>query len=253
MRRVADWLRACACVGFVAGYGVAFAQCKGTLYLTIDTGSMAHAESIADTLAKHQIKATFFLANEKTVRGDYSLSPGWDAYWQKLAAAGHTFGTHTWHHGYFRGDTGDGRTRYVHMDKKTEMLDAAGVCAELRRVESRFRDITGGKALDPIWRAPGGRTTPMALAAAKQCGYEHVHWAAAGFLGDELSSEQYPNERLVAQALKNLRSGDIMVMHTGIWSRKVPFALMLDPLLAGLKERGFCFATLPAKHESVRQ
>jgi hypothetical protein len=33
--------------------------------------------------------------------------------------------------------------------------------------------------------------------------------------------------------------------HLGIWSRKDPFAPMLDPLIAGLKARGFCFARLP--------
>ena len=113
--------------------------------------------------------------------------------------------------------------------------------------------MSGGKSLQPIWRAPGGRTTPFVLAAAKECGYEHVHWAPAGFLGDELPSEKYLNDRLVAQALKNLRDGDIMVMHTGIWSRKDPFAPMLDPLLAGLRERGFCFATLPVKNEPLRR
>lgn len=246
-------LRGLATAVLVAANGIAGAQCKGTLYLTIDTGSMSHAENIAATLAKHDVKATFFLASEKTVRGDYSLDPGWDAYWRNLVAAGHAFGTHTWHHAYFRGDTGDGRTRYVYPNGKAELLDAAGVCKELRRVETRFREIAGGRSLEPIWRAPGGRVTPFVLAAAKECGYEHVHWAPAGFLGDELPSEKYPNERLVAQALKNLRDGDIMVMHTGIWSRKDPFAPMLDPLLIGLKERGFCFATLPVKNEPLRR
>jgi peptidoglycan/xylan/chitin deacetylase (PgdA/CDA1 family) len=42
------------------------AACKGTLYLTFDTGNMRHAELIAETLARHGVKATFFLAQEKT-------------------------------------------------------------------------------------------------------------------------------------------------------------------------------------------
>ncbi len=219
--------------------------CKGTLYLTIDTGSMSQAETIARILARHEVKATFFLANEKTVRGDFALDPAWGEYWRARVAEGHAFGSHTWHHGYFRGDLPGGRVRYAH-DGATHVLDAAGVCAELRRVDERFRALTG-RGLDPIWRAPGGRTTPNALAAAKACGYEHVHWADAGFLGDELPSDKYPNEMLLARALKNLRSGDVMMMHLGIWSRKEPFAPMLDPLLAGLKARGFCFAVLPAR------
>jgi hypothetical protein len=35
--------------------------------------------------------------------------------------------------------------------------------------------------------------------------------------------------------------------HLGIWSRKDPFAPMLDPLIAGLKGRGFCFAARRAQ------
>jgi peptidoglycan/xylan/chitin deacetylase (PgdA/CDA1 family) len=50
---------------------------------------------------------------------------------------------------------------------------------------------------------------------------------------------------LLDRALKNLKDGDILLMHTGIWSRKDPFAPMLDPLLEGLKAKGFCFATIP--------
>jgi hypothetical protein len=35
-----------------------------------------------------------------------------------------------------------------------------------------------------------------------------------------------------------------MMMHLGIRSRQDPLAPMLDPLLAGLKSRGFCIATI---------
>ena len=221
--------------------------CQGTLYLTLTTSNMSQAENIARILAKHDVRATFFLANEKTVRGDYSLDPAWGAYWRARVDEGHTFGTHTWDHGYFRGDLPGGKVRYV-RGGATRELDAKGVCEELRRVETRFRELTG-RDLDPIWRAPGGRTTPNALAAAKACGYRHVHWSSAGMLGDELPSDKYPNDMLLARALENLRDGDILMMHLGIKSRKDPLAPMLDPLIAGLKAKGFCFATIPEARE----
>lgn len=220
-------------------------DCRGTLYLTIDTGSMSQADLIARTLAKHGVKATFFLASEKTVNGDRSLDPAWAGYWKARVAEGHAFGSHTWEHGYFRGDLPDGKVRYV-VGGRARELDAAAVCDELRRPEARFRELTG-RGFDPIWRAPGGYTTPNAIAAARECGFEHVHWAPAGFLGDELPSEKYPNDLLLERALANLRDGDVMVMHTGIWSRREPFAPMLDPLLEGLKSKGFCFATIPQR------
>jgi peptidoglycan/xylan/chitin deacetylase (PgdA/CDA1 family) len=226
----------------IAGAVHAAPACKGTLYLTLDTSSMSQAENIARILAKHDVKATFFLANEKTVRGDHSLDPSWGEYWRARVAEGHAFGSHTWDHGYFRGDLEGGRVRYV-REGKPAVLDADGVCAELKRVDARFRELTG-RSLAPIWRAPGGHTTPNALAAARRCGFEHVHWSRAGDLGDELPSDKYPNQLLLERALKNLRDGDVMMMHLGIRSRKDPLAPMLDPLLAGLKSRGFCFATI---------
>ncbi|MGB7535334.1 MAG: polysaccharide deacetylase family protein [Azonexus sp.] len=225
--------------------GVANAACSGTLYLTFDTGNMRHAELIAETLAKHKVRATFFVSNEKTLRGDYALDPAWAPYWHARVAEGHAFGSHTWRHGSFRQDQGK-LTRYRLMDGTTENLDGEAICAELRHSDYRFKELTG-RPLDPLWRAPGGRTTPLTLKAAQACGYRHVGWAPAGFLGDELPSETYPNQLLVERALKNLKDGDIVMAHLGIWSRKDPFAPALDELLGKLKARGFCFATLATR------
>ena len=232
-------------IAVMTAAGTANAACSATLYLTFDTGNMRHAELIAETLAKHKAKATFFVANETTLRGDNALDPAWAAYWQARVAEGHAFGSHTWRHGSFRRDQ-DKLTRYRLMDGKTENLDGDAICAEIRRPDNRFRELTG-RALDPLWRAPGGRTTPLTLKAAQACGYRHVGWAPAGFLGDELPSETYPNALLVGRALKNLMDGDIVMAHLGIWSRKDPFAPALDELLGGLEARGFCFATLATR------
>jgi peptidoglycan/xylan/chitin deacetylase (PgdA/CDA1 family) len=221
--------------------------CEKTVYLTLDTGSMGPAEEIARVLRRHSVRVTFFLANEKTTRGDHSLDPSWAAYWKARVSEGHAFGSHTFRHWYFRRDLADGKVAYISREGKREDLDAAGVCRELKRSEEAFRAMTG-RAYDPIWRAPGGRTTSLAIRYAAQCGFkEHTGWAPAGFLGDELPSETYPNRKLLADALARIRDGDILVMHLGIWSRKDPFWPMLDPLITGLKAKGFCFATIPER------
>ena len=242
MRRVSNLLIACLALALPPA---AQAQsCQGTLYLTIDTGWMNHAEYIARTLNKYGVKATFFLANEKTWRGDYTLDASWAEFWKARVAEGHAFGTHTWHHGYFRGDLKTGRTRYVQSNGVARELDQGAMCGELNRVDTAFESMTGRK-LDRLWRAPGGVTTPLALEFAQACGYRHVHWAKAGFLGDELPSETYPNDLLLKNALRDLRDGDILVMHLGIRSRKAAWApAVFDPLLKGLKARGFCFDTI---------
>jgi peptidoglycan/xylan/chitin deacetylase (PgdA/CDA1 family) len=218
--------------------------CKGTVYLTMDTGHMGPAEEIARVLHRQQVKVTFFLANEPTLRGDTSLAAGWTEFWRARVAEGHAFGNHTWRHWYFRRDVGPDRVAYVSRSGEVEQLDQTGMCAELQRVNEAFFAMTG-RHLDPLWRAPGGRTTPRTLTLARACGYpRHVPWAPAGFLGDELSSEHYPNRVLLERALRNIRAGDILMMHLGIWSRQEPFYPMLEPLIVGLKARGLCFATL---------
>ena len=219
----------------------------GTLYLTFDTGSMSQAQLIADVLRRQRVRATFFLANEPTVRGDHSLDAGWAPYWKALAADGHAFGSHTFDHVYLRSTRGGKvvmRPQFGPRAGQDIAMDQAAFCAELDRSAAALRRLAG-VGMEPLWRAPGGRTAPQTLAWARQCGYRHVGWAQAGFLGDELDSDRYPNTALLNRALRDLRDGDIAMAHLGIWSRRDPWApAVLEPLIEGLRRKGFCFATL---------
>ncbi|ABE43738.1 polysaccharide deacetylase [Polaromonas sp. JS666] len=228
------------------------ALCK-PLYLTLDTGHMEVAPLMADILRKHQVKATFFAANERTQTGDGSLGAHWADWWKARAAEGHEFASHTWDHTYWRADVAGGPG----VEPQFRMRPSAGpsegrdltwttrqYCEEVGRASARLQAITGKKPL-PLFRAPGGKTSPQLLAAARACGYQHVGWSPAGFLGDELSSERFPNDMLLKKALRDIQPGDILLAHLGIWSRKDPWApAVLEPLIIGLKSRGFCFQTL---------
>jgi peptidoglycan-N-acetylmuramic acid deacetylase len=232
----------------------AFAEpaCPQPVYLTIDTGHMGVAPLIVDVLKRHHVKATFFLANERTQAvGDKAagttLDEEWAPWWKALAADGHDFGSHTWNHLVWRADEPKGfvlqPTAGPHAGQRLH-LSPADYCQELARPASRFEAMTG-RPMRAFFRAPGGKTSPALLKAAQACGWQHVPWTAAGFLGDELSSERYPNRRLLDRALRDVRSGDILLMHLGIWSRKDPWApAVLEPLIAGLKAKGLCFSTL---------
>jgi peptidoglycan/xylan/chitin deacetylase (PgdA/CDA1 family) len=223
----------------------AAAACGKTVYLTVDTGWMDRAEDIAAVMAKHAVKATLFIADERTYRGDTSLGDAWAPFWRARVAEGHAFGSHTLRHWYFRGDVGE-QVRYVPWGaREGVMLDRATLCAELRAPEERLKAMTG-RGLDPIWRAPGGRTTPNALRFAQACGFAHVGWTGAGFLGDELPSDKHPNATLVSRSLASIRDGEVLVMHWGIRSRDQKYADVFEELVVGLKSRGFCFATLTA-------
>ncbi len=245
MRRAASLLLT---IGLATAQPVAAAGCDKPLYLTFDTGHMGVAPLVAEVLKREHVRVTFFLANERTQDGGWSLDEHWAAWWRERAAEGHAFGSHTWDHDTWLADQGEGRFLLRPSmgpgAGKARQMTATEYCTELQRPADRFRAMTG-QAMLPLFRAPGGKTSPALLQAAKACGWTHVGWSTAGFLGDELPSDRYPNAQLLQRALDGVRAGDILVAHLGIWSRQDPWApAVLDPLLKGLKARGFCFATL---------
>ena len=232
--------------------------CDKPVYLTFDTGHMGVAPLVADLLSKYQIRATFFAANEKTLDGGGSLTPATKDFWAKLAKEGNEFASHTLDHTYWRGDLpGDKPVRFVvrpsqgPLANRTLTWTEAQYCEGITQAADRLAAYTGKQPL-ALYRAPGGKTSPRLLAAAERCGFKHVGWSPAGFLGDELPSDKYPNDKLLAKALKEIKPGDILLAHLGIWSRKDPWApAVLEPLIVDLRAKGFCFATL-REHPDLR-
>jgi peptidoglycan-N-acetylmuramic acid deacetylase len=231
-----------------AALAAAAAPCAKPVYLTFDTGHMGVAPLVAQVLKKHDVRVTFFLADERTLDGGSSLDDRWAPWWRERAAEGHAFGSHTMTHLRWLADRPDGsfdmRSDFGPQASRRRAVDAAGYCAELAAPAVRFKAITG-QAVQAWFRAPGGRTSPALLDAARACGWSHVGWSDAGFLGDELPSDRHPNAQLLKRALQRIRPGDVLLAHLGIWSRRDPWApAVLEPLITGLQAQGFCFATL---------
>jgi len=247
---VAFAVAALACATVPAAGAQEAAACDKPVYLTLDTGHMGIAPLVADVLKRQDVRVTFFAAAERTQTDGDSLDDHWAPWWKARAAEGHEFGSHTYDHAYWRGDVKGTPPSFRIKPSagpqtgKESVWSAAQYCADIRKSSDRLAAITGKKPL-PLYRAPGGKTSPALLAAAKDCGYAHVGWSPAGFLGDELPSEAFSNQKLLAQALAGIRPGDILLAHLGIWSRKDPWApANLEPLIVGLKAKGFCFRTL---------
>jgi peptidoglycan-N-acetylmuramic acid deacetylase len=241
-------------VSLLCGGTAVQAACEKPVYLTFDTGHMGVAPLVADVLNRQQVKVTFFLANEKTLTGGGSLDDTWAPWWKARAAEGHLFASHTHDHVYWLADTPGGfrvRPSAGPQAGKAQTWTTAQYCAELQRPADRFQAMTR-QGMSKLFRAAGGKTSPALLAAAKNCGWTHVGWSPAGFLGDELPSDRYPNATLLARALRDVRPGDVLLAHLGIWSRQDPWApAVLEPLIQGLKAKGHCFATL-AEHPVYR-
>ncbi len=232
------------------------AICNKAVYLTFDTGHMGIAPLVAQVLNKQQVRATFFLANEATKTDGTSLDDEWAPWWRARTAEGHQFGSHTYDHVYWQADLVGGgfKMKPSAGPKKgqSQTFTANQYCQSLDQVAKRYKTMTGVE-MSPIFRAAGGKTSLELIKVAQKCGYAHVGWSPNGFLGDELPSDRYPNSKLLEQALKNIKAGDILLAHLGIWSRQDPWApAVLEPLIVGLKERGFCFKTI-SQHPQFKQ
>jgi peptidoglycan-N-acetylmuramic acid deacetylase len=199
--------------------------CDKPVYLSFDTGHMGVAPLVAEVLARQQVKATFFLANERTLRRRQQPGRPMGALVEARAAEGHAFGSHTWDHDVWLADRADGRAReadaWARRPVRPRTLDAAGYCAELQRPAQRFEAMTGQRcrrcsaprAARP--RRAAGRGA-QAAAGRTWAGRRPASWAT------NCPATSYPNDRLLEQALRDIRAGDILLAHLGIWSRKTP-------------------------------
>jgi peptidoglycan/xylan/chitin deacetylase (PgdA/CDA1 family) len=210
---------------------------------------MEQAQLVADALRRHDARATFYATNEPTQLGLTSMGSHWEPWWKALAAQGPEFASLTYDQVYWRSDL-RGVKPLFRVRPSTGAFagreftwTAEQYCAQVSYVNERLQDFTGKPALS-LFHAPGGKTSPKLLKAAQACGFAHVGWASAVVLGDDLPAAK--NLKAAQEkALHNIRPGDILMAHMGSRSRPTPWALtVLEPLITGLQERGFCFATL---------
>jgi len=224
--------------------------CNRPVYLTFEAGDMSVAPVVAEVLKRQGVRVTFFAANERTRLGDSALGAYWAPWWKARAAEGHEFASNTYDHVSLRSDLPGVRPTFrVRLNAgafqgREFTWTPEQYCAQLNQASARLQDHTG-KAPLPLFRAPGGKTSKKLIASAQSCGYVHVGWSPAGLLGDELPSGKYSNAALLVKALRDVRAGDVLVAHLGVGSRQDPWApAVLEPLIVGLKERGYCFSTL---------
>jgi peptidoglycan/xylan/chitin deacetylase (PgdA/CDA1 family) len=222
------------------------------VYLTLDTGHMGVAPLMAEVLARQQVQVSFFAAHERTQTGDGSLGSDWAPWWKARAAEGHVFASHTYDHTYWLADLPPqgGQARFKvrasagPQQGQVHTWTAAQYCEELHRASRRLAEVTG----QPRCRSSGRRAAkprplccrrPRPAATSMWAGPLPAFWAMSSL------ASTHSNERLLASALANIRAGDVLMAHLGIWSRQDPWApAVLEPLIVGLKQRGLCFATL---------
>ena len=182
------------------------------LYLTFDAGyENGCTAQILDTLAKHDVKAAFFLV------GHYMQSNA-DLV-RRMAAEGHTVANHSMHH--------------PDMTK----LSAADFEKELRDLEDLYREVTGGE-IARFYRPPQGIYSEETLKHAKELGYHTVFWSLAYV--DWNNDSQPTDQQAFDKLLPRTHDGAIILLH----STSTTNARILDDLLTRWKEMGYRFGTL---------
>jgi len=161
----------------------------GELALTFDDGpNPAWTPQLLDTLASHDVRATFFLV------GRYAETV--PDLVRRIHAAGHLIGNHSWSHPNLA-ITGAGRVRQ-----------------ELTQTQEALEQITGS----PVrwFRPPFGGRRPVVLRIARELGMMPVLWNAITTDWSEPSAEKIA-QRLSAKIDRNQRRGwaTNLVLHDG--------------------------------------
>lgn len=175
--------------------------------LTFDAGAdSAPASDILDTLAKHEVHATFFLTG-KWIERNPELT-------RRIAAEGHEIGNHTYSH------------------RCLTELSAEDIANEAEKTEQLALKLTD-RTTKPLLRVPMGSRDDRVLQILKDLGYRSVYWDIDSW--DAISRKRMTSAKIEERVLGMIRNGSIVLMHCG--SR--PTADALDSMLQKLIAQGY--------------
>jgi peptidoglycan/xylan/chitin deacetylase (PgdA/CDA1 family) len=194
------------------------------LALTYDDGpNDPHTQELLDVLAKHSVRATFFLI------GRYAKElPGTAG---AIAQAGHVVGNHTFSHPL--------------LTFKSE----AEIRQELAQCRSALHDAVGEHS--NLFRPPFGARRPAVLRVARELGLAPVMWNATGY--DWNAPPAAEIERKVA---RQIHGGDVILLHDGGHKQmgvdRSQTVMATDNLIARYKSEGYEFVTIPQMMQKDR-
>jgi peptidoglycan-N-acetylglucosamine deacetylase len=200
-------------------YGRTFLGTPGhgkRLVLTYDDGpNDPHTPRLLDVLAKHGVKATFFMIGSYVEkRPDIA---------RDVAAAGHEIGNHTWSH------------------PNLIWCSSSRVRQELERTSKILSDTVGPHST--LFRTPFGGRRPASLRVVKKLGMTPIMWSVAG------NDWILPTAEAIAQKVwSGVRGGDVILLHDGShrgfgWDRAATVDAT-DLLIQRAKSEGYSFCTV---------
>jgi peptidoglycan/xylan/chitin deacetylase (PgdA/CDA1 family) len=199
-------------------YGCTFAGgMRGSkqIALTYDDGpNDPHTMKLLDVLAKHGVRATFFMIGHYVQqRPDIARA---------VAQAGHVVGNHTFTHPLL-------------IFKSAEQTRT-----ELVKCRSALQDAIGEHS--NLFRPPFGGRRPATLRVARSLGLETVMWNVTGY--DWNAPPAAVIEKKVA---RQMRGGDVILLHDGghraMGADRAQTVIATDSLIHQYKDQGYEFVT----------
>ena len=229
------WLIGAAALGY-AGYA-AYAprsQLYGKTYLGAGGGSRQlaltyddgpndpHTLRLLEVLARHDVKATFFLIG-RFVAEKPEIA-------REVARAGHVIGNHTFNH------------------PNLIFCSATRVHNELEQCRKILRNTVGEHS--GLWRPPFGARLPHVLGVSRTLGLEPVMWTVSSNDWKIRSAEA-----IEQRAAQRIRGGDLILMHDGAHVRmgadRARTVEATDRLIRRCKDQGYEFVTVTAMMKAV--
>jgi peptidoglycan-N-acetylglucosamine deacetylase len=192
---------------------------RGTkqLALTYDDGpNDPHTLRLLEVLAKHNVKATFFLI------GSYVQQHPEIA--REIVKAGHVVGNHTFTHPLLT------------------FKSVAEIRQELSACHAALQDAIGQHS--NLFRPPFGGRRPAVLRIARELGLEPVMWNVTGY--DWTAS---PSAVIEQKVTKQIRGGDVILLHDGSHTQmgadRSQTVLATDRLITRYQSEGYQFSLVP--------
>jgi peptidoglycan-N-acetylglucosamine deacetylase len=191
---------------------------RGEIALTIDDGPDPQVTpQVLDILDEFQAKATFFCIGERAA-----------AYPQlcwEIVRRGHSIENHTQHHWHYF----------------SLMLNPIKIEAEIAAAQQTFNSITG--TTPRFFRPTAGLRNFLLQPVLAKLGLQLVSWTRRGFD----TCEKNP-QLVLAKLVKNLSSGDILLLHDGNAARTIKgeavILEVLPALLSAVKQTNLTTVTL---------
>jgi peptidoglycan/xylan/chitin deacetylase (PgdA/CDA1 family) len=187
------------------------------LALTYDDGpNDPHTLRLLEVLAKHNVKATFFLIGRHIKqRPDIA---------RELVKVGHVVGNHTFSH----------PNLIFASARQTRM--------QLQECEQTLTDAVG--AHSRLFRPPFGGRRPSSLRIARASGLEPVMWNVTGW-----DWKRKPAEYVERRVSQQIRGGDVILLHDGghetFGADRSQTVIATDRLIDRYKSKGYEFVTVP--------